>query len=54
MIIRDCRVKPKMAHKSLKEHKETMLCSPHEFGSGRFVNYNLYKKVNREFIKILT
>jgi hypothetical protein len=53
MIIRDCRVKPKIANRALKAHAETMLCSPHEFGSNKFVNYNLYKKVNRDTIKHL-
>lgn len=53
MIIRDCGVKPQIAHRALKQHTNTMLCSPHEFGSNKFVNYNLYKKVNRDTIKHL-
>ena len=51
MIIRDCNVNLKTAHRALKTHTDTMLCSPHEFGSGKFVNYNLYKKVNHDTIK---
>ena len=53
MIIRQCNVKPKTAHRALRQHSDTMLCNPHEYGSGKYVNYNLYKKVNTETIKIL-
>ena len=51
MIIRDCSVKPKIANKAIKKHTDTMLCDPHEFGSNKFINYNLYKKVNSDNIK---
>ena len=53
MIIRDCGVKHKIADRALKGHDETMLCDPSEFGSNKFANYNLYKKVNRDTIKHL-
>jgi hypothetical protein len=53
MVIRNCNVKPKIAHRALNDHKETMLCEPHEFGSNKFINYNLYKKVGNETIKTI-
>ena len=53
MIIRDCGVKHKIADRALKGHDETMLCDPSEFGSNKFANYNLYKKVTRDTINHL-
>jgi hypothetical protein len=53
MIIKNCHVQPKIANRVLRQHSDTMLCSPHEFGSAKYVNYNLYKKVNTETIKRL-
>ena len=51
MISRDCKVTPKIAHRVLRTHNDTMLCSPTEFGSAKSVNYNLYKKINSNTIK---
>ena len=53
MVIRNCNVKPKIAHRALNDHKETMLCEPSDFGSNKFINYNLYKKVSNETIKTI-
>lgn len=53
MIIKDCNVKPKIARKVLIRHSYTMLCKPNEYGSGKYINYKLYKKVNTEAIKRL-
>jgi len=53
MISTDCKVTPKIAHRVLRTHNDTMLCSPTEFGSAKSVNYNLYKKVNTATIKSL-
>ena len=53
MVMRNCNVKPKIAHRALNDHKETMLCEPSDFGSNKFINYNLYKKVSNETIKTI-
>ena len=53
MLVRDCNVKPKIIRRALQNHKETMLCDPIEHGSYKFTNKNLYKKVNKETIKIM-
>jgi hypothetical protein len=51
MIIRNFNVSPKIVHRILKYRKDTMLCSPYEFGSYKFINYNLYKKVDDSIIE---
>jgi len=51
LIIRKFDVSPNIAHRILKYRKDTMLCNPNEFGSNKFVNYNLYKKVDDSIIE---
>lgn len=51
MLIRDCKVVPKLAHRVLRTHEHTMLSNPHDFGSGKYINRNLYKKVSLDEIK---
>lgn len=46
MMIRKFKVTPKVAHRMLKFSDQTMLCSPYEYGSNKFKNYNLYKLVS--------
>ena len=53
MVMKNCSVKPKIARRALNDHKETMLCEPSDFGSNKFINYNLYKKVSNETIKTI-
>ena len=53
MVMKNCSVKPKIARRALNNHKETMLCEPSDFGSNKFINYNLYKKVSNETIKTI-
>ena len=48
MVIKHCNVKPKLAKYALLNHNNTMLCSPFEYGSGKYKNYNLFKKISDE------
>jgi hypothetical protein len=46
-------IREKVAKHVLKKHKNTMLCEPSEFGSNKFRNEKLYKKVtNDELINL--
>ena len=53
MLTKRCNTSPKMAKRILRNHPNTRLCSPYEFGSNKFVNYKLYKKItNNEIIEL--
>ena len=43
MICKEFGVKPKIAHRILKYNQHTILDSPHNYGSNKFKNYNLYR-----------
>ena len=45
-LIRNFKIPPKYAHYILKTHPSTMLGKPREFSSNKYINYNLYKKVD--------
>ena len=51
MIIRKFNIKPKHAHRILKNHRSTMLAPPNEYGCYKNINYNLYKKLDNESMK---
>ena len=51
MLIRDCKVVPKLAHRILRHHEHAMLANPHDFGSNKSINRNLYKKVSVDEMK---
>ena len=45
-LIRNFKISPKYAHYILKTHPSTMLGKPREFSSNKYINYNLYEKVD--------
>jgi len=53
MLIRTFNISPKTSHNILRNRKDTMLCNPYEFGSYKFINYNLYKKIDNSTIESL-
>ena len=48
MVSKHCNVKAKMAKYALRVHDNTMLCRPIEYGSIKYKNYNLFKKISDE------
>jgi hypothetical protein len=48
MLIKRCAVSPKIVKRVLRNHPNTRLCPPHEYGSNKFTNYRLYKKMTSE------
>jgi hypothetical protein len=48
MITKRCNVSLKIAKRVLRNHPNTRLCPPHEYGSNKSVNYKLYKKITSE------
>ena len=51
MICKEFGVAPKIAHRLLKYNKNTILDTPHNYGSNKFINYNLYRTVNDDEVK---
>ena len=45
-LVRKFQIPPKYAHHILKSHPNTMLEKPRAFSSNKYINYNLYKKVD--------
>ena len=48
MLIKRCNVAPKIVKRVLRNHPNTRLCSPYEYGSNKFTNSRLYKKMTSE------
>lgn len=48
MVSKQCNVNPKMAKYALRVHDNTMLCKPIHYGSRKYKNYNLFKKITDE------
>lgn len=48
MVSKHCNVKAKMAKYALRNHSNTMICNPFEYGSIKYKNYNLFKKISDE------
>jgi hypothetical protein len=46
-------IRPKIARRVLRSHPNTMLCHPLEFGSNKFRNEKLYKKISNDEILTL-
>jgi len=53
MLIKSCNVKPKIAKRALRNHRNTIQCAPNKYGSNQFKNYRLYKKITNEEIENL-
>jgi len=51
MLKKKFNIQPKHAHRILKNHKNTMLATPYEYGCYKNKNYNLYKKLDNESLK---
>ena len=47
-LVRKFKIAPKYAHYILKTHPNIMLAKPLEYSSLKYINYNLYKKVDNE------
>jgi len=48
MLKKKCNVSSKIARCALRNHTNTMLCKPIEYGSHQNINYNLYKKLDTD------
>ena len=48
MLKKNCNVSFKIARCALRNHNNTMLCNPFEYGSNQNINYNLYKKLDTD------
>jgi len=48
MVSKHCNINPKMAKYALRNHSNTMICNPVEYGSSKYKNYNLFKKITEE------
>ena len=52
-MVKRSGIREKVAKRVLKKHKNTIICNPLEFGSNKFHNEKLYKKVtNDELINL--
>ena len=48
MLKQKCNVSSKIARCALRNHTNTMLCNPFEYGSYQNINYNLYTKLDTD------
>lgn len=51
MICKEFGVAPKIAHRLLKYNKNTILDTPYNHGSNKFINYNLYRTLKKDEVE---